>query len=452
MILKERTIGTKQFSSALLCTAVISLLISVFFLSFRKTLLTYWANFYQNWRDPYLLERVEHAPVFFLLLAIFSAVIFILIKFNFLNKNSFEKHFISKLKILFLIQLLIVVFVSIFEWQRFGSPCWDGYCYKADLWRSFLLSFNSQSFGIFYQSLLNSHVGTSVLPPILIGSISALGISIISAYMFLNLIVWIGIVIVASKIAFRYLDYKASTFIIFLVLFFAHMTIVRSFLFLQTDPIAVFFILLTVYYCFELKKGSNLRVQLKIILVMLLGSFTKLSYAPALMIPIVLRFVKNNFRMKFIDLKVFFAPIVSMIIFIVILYYTNLNLALSKEYQAVNLAISSDYIKDHNLLRFALLFLETFQFFLLLFFINRKTQISKPQQMLLASSLLFPFSLIFLKTAPFWLRYLMPSIPFLMLAAAPSLERLFENKRELFLSLILYFAFNITFILCRLYY
>ena len=137
------------------------------------------------------------------------------------------------------------------------------------------------------EATFSSHVGTSVVPPFLIGALTAAGLHVALAFMFLNALSWLGIGLMLTRIGSRHFDWDATEAWLGLILCFGHFSVMRSLLFLQTDPLALLLLCMALWLNLELLDRFTLRRGLALVAVQTIGFFTKLSFAPAFAIPLL---------------------------------------------------------------------------------------------------------------------------------------------------------------------
>ncbi|HMB52467.1 MAG TPA: hypothetical protein VKU40_04065, partial [Thermoanaerobaculia bacterium] len=212
----------------------------------RDALLAFWQGHYGNWRDRYLAERLWRAPGFFAALAgIAVAVALLLRPAERLDARRGEEQAGSTLLLwgLLAATLLVGLPTSLAEWQRFGLPCWDGYCERAALWADWFGAPTQEALVDLFRVTAAFYTGDSVLPPLLIGAVAALGLSVTAAFMVVNLLSWAAVAALTVRIGRRLglTDAGVATALLFL---FGHLAVARSLLFLQTDPIALAFVML----------------------------------------------------------------------------------------------------------------------------------------------------------------------------------------------------------------
>jgi len=436
---------------------LLALAVMVYFC--RPSLLSLWDGFYGSWRDCFLRERVENIPLFFLLMgaALFFSSFFI--STGQLQPDSTLSRFRFSILIVFVIILLLGldIPISLKEWRHFGSPCYDGYCQRASLWTNFVLNPSYSSLEIFHDSLLESYVGSSWVPPILIGSLAASGLPVVYSFMLLNLACWLGCACILFLIAHRHYDFDRLALIVLLIILFGHLGVVRSLLFPQTDPFAVFFITLTAACLIELNKNPSLRLYVFTVLIMTLGFFVKLSFLPAFAFPFLIHVLspKNRVSTWFNNLAgIIVLTTLPLCLVTSILFLSELDESFFHMLRVANMVnyIGGDFYKDYNPLRFFLVSIQFVQFFPLI--LVR----SKPwwkclwhYRLLLSMVLIFPVSCLLMHT-PFWMRYSLSSIPFFALIVTQGLIESLGKGRNLVIILKLYVIGNTTFLLCKLYY
>jgi hypothetical protein len=435
------------------------LALAVMFYFFRPNLLSFWDGFYGSWRDYFLRERIKNTPLFFLLI---GAAIFIS-SFLISARKSRPDSTLSLARLSILIVFIVIpllgldISISIKEWRHFGSPCYDGYCQRASLWTNFVLHPSVSSRQIFYDSLLESYVGSSWIPPILIGSLSAIGLPIVYSFMLLNLACWLGCVGILLSIAKRYYAFDRLALIVLFIVFFGHLGVARSLLFPQTDPLSVFFITLTAACLIELNNNPSLRLYILTITIMTFGFFVKLSFLPAFTFPFFIHVFSPQSKVstRLNNLAgIIVLTTLPLCLATSILFLSGLDGSFFHMLKVGNMSnyIGGDFFKDNNPLRFFIVAIQFVQFFPLILVC------SKPwwkylwhYRLLLSIVLIFPVSCLFLHT-PFWMRYSLPSLPFFALVVTPGLLGSLGKGRNLVVILNLYVIGNATFLLCKLYY
>lgn len=435
--------------------SIVSFITSLGLFIFRDNLFDYWNNHYGNWRDKFLELRIFYGPFYLL------SVSFIALVLSFVVNSKREcwnlSYFLLKRKLgrylIFLTLVLIAIVISILNWKSMSFPCWDGYCYRAYFWKKFLLNPSAESFNLFLSKLYASHVGVSWVPPVLIGTISCLGISIKYSFMFLNFVSWLTSIYIISKIAKKYFDFNSNSLFILIFLILGHFSVQRSFLFPQTDPLAVLMILLsTLTFLDAIFLPSKINI-FKAILVSTLSLFTKMSCMPILAFPTIIAFFPPKKIAQSLKSKIFFIitqTLLPILLFFTILYYSNLLEALTNELKAIDTSRVHGYSKDNNVLRFLIMmagFVQLSPFLLLLSKFNLK--VFRENIFLIFATAIFPVALVFIKAA-FWARYMLPSIPFLLLLISPRINNTFKGISLLCL-LAFYLTSNLLYMLFNLF-
>lgn len=423
------------------------------------TLFSLWDGFYDNWRDYFLRERIKNTPLFLLLLgtAAFFTSFFISARHP-LRDSTFSG---VRFKILAVFVVIFIlgsdILISLDQWLYFGSPCYDGYCQRASLWRDFVLDPSSLGIEIFHDSLLKSYVGTSWIPPVIIGSLSAIGLPVVHSFMLLNIACWLGCAGILLLIASRHYDFGRLELIVLLIILFGHLGVARSLLFPQTDPFAVLFITLTAACLIELYNNSGLRLYILTMLIMTFGFFIKLSFLPAFAFPFLISVFSRKYeglpRCKNLAMSMVLT-VVPLCLAVSILWISGLDRAFLNELEAASVCQQSSlkFYKDCNPLRFFLVAIQIFQIFpLTLLCLKPRLKYLWHYRLILSMIMIFPAACLFMQTA-FWVRYLLPTIPFLALIVTKELIGILGKGRNLVAILTLYVFGNASFLLCKLYY
>jgi hypothetical protein len=450
----ETVISSKRLAIGCLFAGFLLLLTAVIWHFIREDLSRHWTlHYYGDWRDFYLQERIRYAPLFFadfgFLTLLASMAIFALERYQ--NQNPLSARQVEVFFAILILETLAVGMVmSISEWHRFGNPCWDFYCKRSVAWAKFLLDPTTAKF---HGLSVTQHAGTSLIPPIFIGTLALTGIPVRVAFMIVNGLSWAGIASITSQIAKRHLSFDRLTVYVMLILIFGHLAVMRSLLFLQTDPIALLFVTLAIFLNLEFNSRPSFLTGLALVLTIVSGFFVKITFLPTFAVPVLIFVLARK------DMKPFWGQaavrtaalvLLPLAVCAGLLFLSGLNQTLATEIKTHHFATAS-YYKDHNPLRFMLCILETFQFLPLLLLTNTfKGPRPLARTLCWILILLYPGSLILFK-AVLWLRYFLPVIPFLaLLAAPPAIERLGRGL-NLILFALLYVLSNVLFLVCRLF-
>jgi hypothetical protein len=439
----------------------------------RTALLDHWRGFYGNWRDLYLTVRVARAPGFFATLAGLAVATALALRWTarFDHRRPEAGGRPLFLWALLAVTLLVGLPLSLAEWQRYGLPCWDGYCERSALWAGWFRHPSVAALGDVFSATAEFHTGASLLPPVLIGAVAALGPSIVSAFMLVNLASWLAVALLTASLGRRYLGYGPTEVAVTLVLLFAHLATVRSLLFLQTDPLGLAFLLLALHANLAYARRPAPATAGALLATKTVGLASKLSFAPMLAVPPLASLVVGRElsaaqppdgrrapdwprRGRDALVRGLAFSLAPAALFVTFLSATGLLRALLFElgYVAGHQTASANFYADNNPLRFLVASLVTFQVFPLLLARHRRHLVRDPaRRLLVAVGVLFIASLVAMRTA-FWPRYFLPLVPLLALLAAKPLVEDTPGRASRVLLLTAYLAANAAFLAFGLYY
>jgi len=430
----------------------------------RPALLSHWQGHYGNWRDLYLAVRVVQAPAFLATLAALALAVALLLRpaerlDNYLASRRGGGDAGSQPLLWGLLAVAVIVGLplSLAEWQRYGLPCWDGYCERAALWAAWFAEPSQQGLIDLFRVTSSFYTGDSLIPPIVIGAGAALGLSLTLAFMLVDLLSWIAVAALTVRVGRRLgLDRRGTAAA--LLLLFAHLAVLRSLIFPQTDPIGLAFMMLALDATLALAERRSPRRAGWLFVTLVVGLASKLSFAPMLAVPPLAALLttpggrRRRLRRAWLDGLAFsLAPAA---VWVGFLAATGLLPAL---FSALGFVAgrddpSANFYADNNPLRFLIVLALTVQLFPLLLAGEWKRIAGDPRRRLLAAVVvLFAVALVALRAA-FWPRYFLPLLPPLALLAAPPLVAGSSGPYGRALLAAAYLAANAAFLAFGLYY
>jgi hypothetical protein len=385
--------------------------------AFGKILATF-AGFYsmEMWRQSMLEQRLIGYRYFLYALATALWVfVFLVHHSDTLNRHPFA---FSRVQPRFAALILAVcggvdVWLSFRLWDKYGRPCFDGYCVYSELIRTLLIHPTSTNANVLLSFARGYEHANSPVGPFLIGLISAVTrLPIDSSYALLSSLATLGILM----ITWTWLRQPESgmdwiRFAAFLLVL-THPALVRSFVFLQTDALATLCIVAVIVLGLVRFENPQ-RWQLPVgALLISAGLFTKLSFLPAVaMLPSmeVVRCCKRPRWGLGTVLQASFAfIIVPLLSFVAFQYFMGTHAAFARELHL------RGYV-DRNALFIAEVSLRTLMFFIPLILIGYK-QFTTPEYLLGGCAVIYLVSL-WLGRAPGWDRHYLPLVfPLVLLA------------------------------------
>ncbi len=180
--------------------------------------------------------------------------------------------------------LALAIYFSNREWIYFNQSCWDGYCEHARLFLEWFRGNPSAGTLLLDYARTDYHANSPVAPIATGFAAWATGVRVVVAYRALCALATLGTLAIVFRSLMPRLAIEPEARTPALVLLATHLIIVRSFLFPQTDP----FVLLwtTALFALALDQIEVTKAWRTVVLVLLLvvGIFTKLSFLPALIL------------------------------------------------------------------------------------------------------------------------------------------------------------------------
>jgi hypothetical protein len=252
---------------------------------FCPELLKYWTGHYGNWRDLYLAQRIKSAAPFFYSWGILFIVSSPLLLLRNLNITPRTLHCL--LLLLLAVTLETSCLLSLRDWNRFNQPCWEGYCDRAEVVADFFNNPSSKQFSRIINIFRENRLGTSFVPPLLVGVVAASGVPTTLAFMCISLAAWFITGLAITLIGRQILGFTKTQVFMAAILFFGNGAVMRFFVFPKSDPVAVACIILSIYLLLRLQQKFSLDRVAATSVVMVLGIFAKLSFLPVLAAPFV---------------------------------------------------------------------------------------------------------------------------------------------------------------------
>jgi hypothetical protein len=426
------------------------LLVGFAWLWAREPLIEFWSGHYGNWRDQYLIARLESAPQFFLGLSGLLLVASLVLGSRGERVRSANPPGETGLEALLGATVFVGALLSLREWRRYGYACWDAYCDRAASWAAWLAEPTARHFDVFVSGIHAHHTGNSVVPSVLIGTFAATGVSVLLVYQLVVSFAWVGVAWTMIRIGQKHLGFDRRTCLVMCVLLFGHLGVMRSLLFPQTDPLALLIMLVVIAISLGLE-NNGLRGRLSLFLLLLTGFFTKLSFVPSFAAPaLAWVFPINGERpdlrkgaMRITGLVVL--PLVSCALLLLAFGFVDM---LTRELAWVYDA-GGNFEEDNNGLRFAITTVTTLQLLPLILWLAPEPWTGARRQ-IAGMILLVLLALIVMKTA-FWSRYMLPVNCLLTLLVANGFTRAFGRGSTSIVCLTLYVAGNALFLMSNLY-
>lgn len=246
-------------------------------------------------RGPFVLERVEIFPQYLFFLA--ALCLAIALAFRLRPPGDRDSALESPGKRL---RFGLVVVIGILlgwgailsqsEWVRYGRPCYDGYCDYAERVRDVITSPSSRSWGRLRTHVAGNYHANSPVGPLAIAGLSlAMGqTDVVPAYRLLSALATLGTLLLLIRIGRRELGLRLVAALVAAALFAASGSVQRSFLFPQTDALAMFFFALGAERTLAWAKSPGVWRYLAATLAITLALLTKLSALPLAAIAFVL--------------------------------------------------------------------------------------------------------------------------------------------------------------------
>ena len=189
--------------------------------------------------------------------------------------------------------LIVGYYFSNLEWTRWGSPCWDNYCWYALRFHKFFFSYSAENTASLLEFISKDYHANSPLVPVLTAITSQLtGLGILPSYRLTSALATIA----CLAITWRYLLPNQSFLVrlTVLVCLGSHLGVVRSFAFPQTDPNVMLWATAVVALGFSFIKQPKLATGISCFALLSTGLFIKLSFLPVLSL-IPLWFLSQSF-------------------------------------------------------------------------------------------------------------------------------------------------------------
>jgi hypothetical protein len=272
-------------ASAIACAT--ALLAALAYPLLRGWLLAEYRGFYpehEAWRQLQLEERLANYGAWLFLL--FAALVcWSLVLLRAQDSNALAERLRRTGPIVFVALLVLVVsldnFFSTRAWVRLGRPCWDNYCYYAELLAKWLAGQAVQ--GRLSVFLREDYHANSPMGPLLIASLRlATGLETITSYRVCVFLATLGSAVLLWRGLLGALDVAREAAAAALVLFGTHLILVRSSFFPQTDAFVLLWTTALLVLAVLRERAPRSWHAPLCLLLLVTGLLVKLSFLPAL--------------------------------------------------------------------------------------------------------------------------------------------------------------------------
>jgi hypothetical protein len=232
-------------------------------------------------RAPFVLGRVETFPDYLLFTAALSALVALALHLlrppsRAVPRIRWRRWLLAAIGV----ALVGGAWVSEDEWVRYGRPCYDGYCDYAERVRDVMLDPGPDSRAALRDHLARNYHANSPVGPVLIAATSLLGPGTVASYRLLSALATVGTLLLLTLLARRELDLGPVATLLAGLLFVVTGAVQRSFLFPQTDALAMFFFSLAVERLLSLRRRFTPWRSASAAVTVALALLTKLSALP----------------------------------------------------------------------------------------------------------------------------------------------------------------------------
>lgn len=258
----------------------------------------------ETWRQPLLNQRVIGYRGFLFALAAATWVFSLILKHSEILNRSIRPHLWSQRSknlsavIVVGVGISIDIWLSYRLWLDYGKTCWDGYCSYASLIRGWLIGPLAGSKSNLTTFMHQDFHSNSPVGPALIAILSILtGLGIEASYALMSGLATLGILALSwSWLGDEHNRPRWSRLAAFLLLL-THPSLVRSFVFLQTDALLSLWIMTVISLGLRRFRNPQLSQLPVATLLASTGLLVKLSFLPALVfVPAmeVVRYFRNG--------------------------------------------------------------------------------------------------------------------------------------------------------------